>query len=122
MPAHMDSKEYFQAYKSYFWQWEEKNEIIAIPGGDTIAYVRYIQDVVDALSSQGLPPFGALLLVIAATNYSTGDPLGQIQRIIENDSSPYFGDMPYRETQQEAMELLRVLAALPAKYTTSSNR
>ena len=33
----MTYQEYFQPYRDYFWQWEDK-EVVAISGGNTIAY------------------------------------------------------------------------------------
>lgn len=74
----MDIKDYFQSYQNYFWEWTTdadvsddtsyyENNLIAIPNVGAIAYRPYIIKLLDELKLQGFPPFGALLLVLYAT-------------------------------------------------------
>jgi len=73
----MDIIAYFQSYRDYFWEWTtdedvpddtgyHEHNLISIPNAGAIAYRPYIIEVLNILKEQGLPPFGALLLVLYA--------------------------------------------------------
>ncbi|KIC92612.1 hypothetical protein [Flavihumibacter solisilvae] len=79
----MTSKEYFQPCTNYFWQLEDDGEVIAVPGGRTIGYSRHLIETLEPLSAQGLPPFGAFLLVMVATNEDSANKLGRIKTILQ---------------------------------------
>ena len=66
----MEPINYFQSYRDYFWQWEDNEEVIAIPNSGTIAYRETILKVLSALAPHGLPPFGALILALIYTSNS----------------------------------------------------
>ena len=67
---------YFKPYKNYFWEWDTDdsdtkggiNYIVAIPNGQSIAYFDTISEDLEDLAPQGIPPFGALLLVLIAAS------------------------------------------------------
>lgn len=74
----MDLIIYFQSYLGYFWEWKtdedvhddtgyHENNLVSIPNVGAIAYRPYIIEVLKELQPQGIPPFGALLLVLYAT-------------------------------------------------------
>lgn len=74
----MELNEYFQSYEGYFWEWNtdedvrdetgyHENNLVSIPNVGAIAYRPYIIEVLKELHLQGIPPFGALLLVLYAT-------------------------------------------------------
>lgn len=74
----MDLNVYFQSYKGYFWEWVtdedvhddtgyHENNLVSIPNVGAIVYRPYIIEVLKELQPQGIPPFGALLLVLYAT-------------------------------------------------------
>ncbi len=85
----MDFQDYFQSYKDYFWQWEDNMDVIAIPNGSTIAYRELVMDIIEKLSAQGLPPFGALLLAIIATNPDAESSLNAVSSTISKFTSDY---------------------------------
>jgi hypothetical protein len=57
---------YFQKPASYFWRWAEAGTVIEWQHGSTIGYREEVQVVMEALVPTGLPPFGAILLLLAA--------------------------------------------------------
>lgn len=75
----MSLQAYFQAYRDYFWQWEDSTEILAIPNGSTIAYKAFVLEVMEQISPTGTPPFGALLFMLIATNPTAENDLEQIR-------------------------------------------
>ncbi|HEY6900359.1 MAG TPA: hypothetical protein VI233_06945 [Puia sp.] len=116
----MDALEYLVVYGDYFWTWEQEEEVICIPEGSTIAYFQFILQLLEDLADQGLPPFGALLLAVIATNYSTDDPIGQAERVVRKRLSP--NQQPAEEVLEAAVRFLRLLSSLPLKYTTGDKR
>lgn len=108
---------YFQSYKDYFWQWEEQLEILAIPKDATIAYRKYMENVLVKLSPQGLPPFGSLLLAIVATNAGGSESLNIIRHKL-NHFFPYTDQEEYRK----AFAFLALLAQVPQEYKEGDKR
>jgi ribosomal protein L7/L12 len=113
----MEPAEYFQAYSGYYWQWEEDSEVIAIPGGSTIAYRAYVMDVLDKLAPQGVPPFGALLLAIIATNPSANTSLDMVYGIVSDA-------LTTRDNIEVAgaISFLRMLSSVPMEYKEGEKR
>ena len=115
----MNSRQYFQPYKDYFWQWEDGGEVVAIPGGNTIVYKDLVVEVLTKLSDQGLPFFGTMLLALLATNPEGEQNIGQVEKIL-------FPHLPETGAQPEpltsALSFLKLLASLPANYRQGSNR
>ncbi len=134
----MTFEDYFQAYKDYFWVWEDNAEVISISRGSTIAYREFLASVLESLSEQGLPPFGALLLAIIATNQAPdknkgpffnslegkrNTPLQKVEAIIlETIRHDQYNDQGLRETLTEALSFLNMLSNLPPQYTTGAKR
>lgn len=50
----------------YFWQWSDAGEVITWANGSTIAFREELLQVLENLAPRGLPPLGAVLLVLAA--------------------------------------------------------
>jgi hypothetical protein len=69
-PTYLDIKalalSYFQKPADYFWRWAENGTVAEWPHGSTIGYREEVQVVLEALVPTGLPPFGAVLLLLAA--------------------------------------------------------
>ncbi|GAA3519125.1 hypothetical protein GCM10022393_36610 [Aquimarina addita] len=103
--------DYFQSYEDYFWQWEDQTTVLAIPDGNTIAYKELIVQTLDKLSLQGIPPFGALIMAIIATNATGKTDIKKIAEI--GDTKRHFSD---------AYAFLSVLTALPETYKTGEKR
>jgi hypothetical protein len=49
-----------------FWRWSGDGEVLTWSDGRTIAFAREVEVVLGRLSSRGLPPFGAVALLLAA--------------------------------------------------------
>src|ERR1700754_4584390 len=122
--AFMRSFSYFIRNDDYFWTLEEDGDVIAIRGGDTIAYSEFVIRMLEDLADLGLPPFGSLLLVIIATNHSANDLIGQIEALIRRSITGK--NQVYVEHRlkvlDEAVRFLNLLASLPVKYTTGKMR
>ena len=60
-------RQYYCPADDGFWQWQDQGESIAWSDGKTIAFAEELSAVLKQLAPLGLPRFGALLLLIAAT-------------------------------------------------------
>lgn len=109
--------DYFQSYHSYFWQWEELQSVISIPGESTIAYTEFVAEAMKSLAPQGLPPFGSILLAIVATNPRAEQSLDEVRRIIQNKLG-----VPDEEILEHAMSFLQTLNSLPELYKSGPKR
>ncbi len=101
---------YLQSYVPYFWQWEERGSVIAIPGGSTIVYTELLKDIVERMSTQGLPPFGSLLMAIIATNPDSAQSLSFVSNLV-NRLNAEAADVTF-----DGMEFLRKLEAVPGQF------
>lgn len=113
----MQPSEYLQAYDNYFWQWEDNGEVIAIPGHNTIAYRQLITETIGLLAMQGLPPFGALLAVMAATNSEGQTAVDAIYLLVKNKVKE-----EEMTRLDNAIGFLNMLTELPVKYKEGNNR
>ncbi|MGB0432337.1 MAG: hypothetical protein ACPGLV_17815, partial [Bacteroidia bacterium] len=64
--------EYLTCYKNYFWQWDLNGETITLTKGNTIAYTKFIADILGVLKVNGAPRFSALLIALAVTDEHNG--------------------------------------------------
>ncbi len=99
---------YFQTFENYFWQWEEQGTVISVPNGSTIAYTAFLEEIIPALSTLGLPPFGALLLAIAATSGNAG-------RMLE-DIGACICEIHLEEDKEQALYFLELLSSVPDEF------
>lgn len=106
----MTLTQYFQPHRHYFWEWETQDDVLSIPGGNTIAYRLQVAEILKALAPQGLPPLGALLLTVIATNPNGKTDLLDVSRIVGDSST------------QKEMAFLNMLANLPKEYKTGKKR
>jgi hypothetical protein len=60
-------REYLRATDDTFWQWQDDGEAIVWRDGKTIAFRDEAAEVLGRLAPRGLPPFSAVLLLLAAT-------------------------------------------------------
>jgi hypothetical protein len=109
--------DYFQSSEKYFWQWEDDGAVVAIPQSNTIAYRDYLGDIIEKLSLQGLPPFGALLLVITATNPNGAASLDAVYRIVSDALKTTDENVLTR-----AINFLKLLAELPQPFREREKR
>jgi len=124
----MDFQQYFQSYDNYFWEWENEIltadsvfEALVIPGGNTIAYERYVMEVLELLSLDGLPPFGSLLLTIVATNSNSSESLAKVFEIIDR-SKNVKKEKDYPKGFTYARNFLNTVAELPQEFKHGDNR
>lgn len=114
----MEFYEYFLSYEDYFWQWEDDREVLAIPGGNTIAYKDFVLDIFKKLHLQGVPPFGSLLLAITATNPSGKNDIDGIYSMMRTKAP----DSTSSLSLNNAVSFLHMLTELPAAYKQCSRR
>ncbi|PIF44361.1 hypothetical protein CLU96_1309 [Chryseobacterium sp. 52] len=124
----MDLTEYFQSYENYFWEWEtdediagdsgyHDNNLISIPGVGAIAYRPYVMEILKELQSQGWPPFGALLMVLYATQDGYTDFAGPLEHTANFHS---IGNFDF--TAEKSIEFLEKLKSLNKVYKQGQNR
>jgi hypothetical protein len=61
------AKNYLTPAPTTFWRWRDGGEVVAWAEGATIVFRRELAQVLARLAPNGLPPLGAVLLVLAAT-------------------------------------------------------
>jgi hypothetical protein len=126
----MELNAYFQSYEDYFWQWESdedvrdargstNNNLLAVPGYGAIAYRVLVEEILNILQPNGLPPFGSFLLMLVATQNNAGKLstcFNQMQQLPQSK-------LPYLEAYlKEATVFLDKIKALPAYIKQGQNR
>jgi hypothetical protein len=110
----MNSFEYFQSHEGYFWEWDPAEGLICIPGGNVICYNTPLLKTITSLSLDDLPPFGALLLTLAATSKSGHQSLSQIKALAQQKIKSYsFRFDAAKQAVAEGLDFLHILADLP---------
>lgn len=121
----MTLDDYFQSYEDYFWQWEDKGEVIAIPEGATIAYRNQVESLVYILSQQRLPRFGSLLLAWIATNPQAKENLKHIEETLTDFIHQEISDRTNKnliENYETAIHFLTTLSEIPETYKQGEKR
>jgi len=125
----MELREYFQSYKDYFWEWRTDydvadnstysvNNVIYFPKvSSTVTYRVYVIEVLKELQLQGWPPFGALLLVL----YATQDGYKQLRSVLA-ELEEHCEHEQTKELLSEAGFFLKKLEVLDKTYKTGQNR
>lgn len=125
----MEFQKYFQSYHDYFWEWElentsktETHKTICIPNGQTIVYEKKLMEILQAISIDGLPPLGSLLLALIATNSDGNNAINSIMNLAKNWVK---ADSFFNQNNQKiasTIDFMRILASLPETYKTGNNR
>lgn len=118
----MNTKDYFKSIQNYFWIWEEEGNVLTINGGSTIVYTEELLKYLDALSINGLPRFGVILLSIIGTNKTLDNSLVYISMLLNNIAASNFGNQLNKEFINDAFCFLKNLQELPPKMKTGDNR
>jgi MoxR-vWA-beta-propeller ternary system domain bpX0 len=119
----MNTIDYLQSYKNYFWVWEENGEVITIPGGSTVAFKEQIIEILTLLAEQGLPSFGSILLTLIATNDTIDNSLDLVHNIIENEIiSKAESNNSIKIDFGKSFELLQTLRNIPKEYKIGKRR
>ena len=115
----MNYSYYYQAFKEYFWHYEEDGTVITLSNGDTIVFKEHLIRILDRLSIQGLPSFSALLLVLGAARRKDVNSLilncfSQCKREFNhlNEVEKYL---------KSALVLLSLISQLPEYYRRGDN-
>jgi hypothetical protein len=65
-PERQQTIDYIRAAAGGLWSWTENGSVLVWRDGSTIAFREEIVQIVECLAPQGLPPFGAIVLLLAA--------------------------------------------------------
>lgn len=107
---------YFQPPLGYFWRWAEGNEVVEWLNGTTITYREELAALLAGLAPDGLPPLGAVLLLLAACHTAWKDnsaEIGLLQGLLRGLPP---GGPPDEELQfhlRVATAFLDIVAKLP---------
>jgi len=112
------ARRYLLPPEKSFWQWSDSGETISWIDGKTITFRAELVHILKELAPQGLPPMGALLLLIAATRDSWATP--------PDDLAVFAGWLSNSESAREhvnalydVIEKLEVVHALAADLRTT---
>jgi hypothetical protein len=64
--SELETRNYFSPPDSSFWRWQDDGQVVCWADGRTIAFREELLAVLERLAAEGLPPLGAVLLVLAA--------------------------------------------------------
>ena len=67
------TREYLTAPQGAFWSWQERGEVLTWADGKTIVFREELRHVLARLAPRGLPPFGSVALLLAATRDNWGE-------------------------------------------------
>lgn len=98
---------YLAVYPSYFWEYQEGGTVVSFKGGKTIAYTAHLFEILRDLKDFGIPPFGALLLAVHATNPNEPFSADELKTLCGGREFP---------------EILEIVSQLPLAYKSSKNR
>ncbi|MBL7706522.1 MAG: hypothetical protein JNM21_13335 [Taibaiella sp.] len=125
----MELNAYFQSYEDYFWQWESDedvpdakgntdNNLLSVPGYGAIAYRVLVEELLNLLQPNGLPPFGSFLMMLAACQ----------KRYEHNGCFDIIRQLPQSKLEyieayiREASDFIHKLEALPSYIKQGQNR
>ena len=67
------ARNYLIPLEGAFWQWGDHGDVVVWTDDRTIAFRAELAQVFDHLAPHGLPPFGEILLLLAATRDNWGE-------------------------------------------------
>jgi hypothetical protein len=69
-----------------WWRWSDDGQVLTLSDGSTIAFLPEVEEVLNRLAPQGLPPFGGLALLLAACREGWPTSVAR-QRIVNHGGS-----------------------------------
>jgi len=119
--------DYFKPPKDYFWSWGDNGEVIEWRNGSTICYRDDLVFVLDKLTSQGFPPLGAILLVMASCNDSFSSSgstaiLDDLAQTLKNYNNIDPDNEVLHYHLNGALKFMDVVAGLPKELRTGQQR
>ncbi|KUJ60703.1 hypothetical protein AR687_16890 [Flavobacteriaceae bacterium CRH] len=125
----MDFQRYFQSYKDYFWEWDNEIfsedsvfESLTIPNGQTIGYEKFVFEILEFLSEEGVPPFGSLLLAILATNPESETTIEIIHDLAKSKNIVTAFPQSQSFRVGASIDFMKILSKLPKEYKTGEKR
>jgi len=125
----MEFQKYFQSYEDYFWEWDNQIfseesvfEAITIPNGRTIGYETFVFEVLEYLSDDSIPPFGSLLLAIAATNSESQQAIEMIHNLVKSKNIVTAFPQSQSFRTGASIDFLKMLSNLPNEYKVGEKR
>lgn len=85
-----EARSYLSPTHETFWHWKDNGEVVAWKDGKTIAFRAEIHQILRRLAPRGLPRFGAVILLLAATRDSWQEAAtepGILSAILSNGDS-----------------------------------
>lgn len=70
---------YYQSSQNYFWDWEEKGEVLCLSQGYTLAYRSHLIEILETLQPAGLPNFTVLVSILAALSSHPEEGIKQMR-------------------------------------------
>ena len=105
--------------KEAFWQWNDAGEVVTWKDDKTIAFRQELCHVFNRLAPGGLPPMGAILLLLAATrdhwNESASEPQILVRILESAHDAASFDD-----ALTQVLEGLHQVSSLDAVLRTST--
>jgi len=103
---------YLRAPANKLWRWDEDGAVVVWMDGTTVAFREELVQILQSLSPNGLPPFGSIILLLAACK----GKLAPVDKILE---AP--GERVIIESQEKARLLLTARRQLTAQITSALN-
>ena len=117
--------QYFSAKNIYFWRWGDHGLVLEMYNGNTICYREDLIQILRDLSSNGLPPLGAVLLLLQACK--TGEALFSSNGELFHDTILVLEKQGLlkektREKIEKAFQFLEYINKLPAELRSGESR
>ena len=120
--------EYFRPQEKYFWKWADNGSVVEWTNGNTICYREDLVNLINDLSKEGLPPLGALLMVLAGCKKEDNNftiihkaislTLRRVKETVRNNA--HFSDID--TITENALAFINIIKQLPVQYVTGENR
>ncbi|BAV07990.1 hypothetical protein SAMN05421788_103333 [Filimonas lacunae] len=118
----MEEKKYIAISPDYFWRVSEAGNAIDWWNGSFVATNEYVCEVLGLLSTQGWPPFGALLIALAATGEGARALLLKMEEWRLNTQLEYATEVLDQVDWVSVKTVYMALMDLPPAYKKGAKR
>ncbi len=112
----MTKDNYFREYIDNYWTYDENEKVFSV-GRVTVIYEEHLKELIDLVKVDGLPPFGTLLMLLAAAGVNAPN---NYLYLVEHLKS--LGDEGISKMAEEAGLLLQKIAGLSRSYKQGKNK
>jgi hypothetical protein len=123
---HTQTINYFKAPGDYFWRWADDGDVIEWSNGPTICYRAELINDLQQLTDN-FPPLGTILLALSAGIPSREDQ--RISLLMKDNIAAFLDKHPFlfletniKDEQNDILEFLEIIHALPRKYWKGAER